>query len=360
MAQLQSSIEAAPLHGGATDVELLDSRDYYQELMQRIPHVRERAHMMAMAFWADGATEPLIESLADCAANTDANVSLAADSFSRLMYNHLPRWMLMGKMREASDGQWQRTKRLITRLEESGGQFKWLDTPSNLKKTLFFLNTNHIKATILDDTVYLGGANITGKDLSESIDFMVRVESPELADILELVLFEQEDIERSDFVLHSRNIGHIYFDSGKRNRSLIYETVNSLVAQAAEEVKLVTRFAPTGTLKRSLEQAQANGAEINCVYLRQKDISWLYKGLGRLGILQSRRLPARPQSDMSVEQYGPLHAKLLIADDKLVVSSHNFTGAGVLLGTKELAVITENTKLVAQAHEAFDTYFSEA
>jgi len=145
------------------------------------------------------------------------------------------------------------------------------------------------------------------------------------------------------------DIGKVLFDGGKFGGSIIYNEVVRLAHQA-EEILLVSQYCPTGKLSKILTQKPSR------VYFNQLENvdSKFNRAIIRLGkrSKRERNLYGRPKY---------LHAKFAIftmpdGSKKAITGSHNFVAASSILGTREVALETDDKKIIAQLEKFFHDF----
>lgn len=322
---------------------LMDVESYQREVAQNIGAAQQRALVMTLQYRADHLTDPIVDGMC-IAAKNGAKAVLAVDSFAELHDgNFYPSWAMTGSKAQEFSQEQAHMREMTDKLTEAGGTYR-LTNKAGIVKTLFpGINTNHIKTVVIDDTVYLTGANLIAENLENCADFVLRVHDKELADQIERYLFI-DDLPHQDQSIDFDEVGELLIDAGS-GTSIIYDRVCELIEEERDVVHFLSRFAPTGRMQRALHAAKQNGADVEGVRIRQSDLAIAYKCLGALGIMQSRGLAIDAQSASSVSSQGAIHGKMVRVGNHLVTTSHNLTAAGVILRTSEIALIAENANL---------------
>lgn len=322
---------------------LMDVESYQREVAENIGSAQQRALVMTLQYRADHLTDPIVDGMC-IAAKNGAKAILAVDSFAMLHDGSFyPNWAMTGSKAQEFGQEQAHMQEMADKLSEAGGTYRWTNK-AGIVKTLFpGINTNHIKTVVIDDTVYLTGANFIAENLEDCTDFVLRVRDKELADQVERHLFVG-DLPSQDQSVDLGEVGELLIDAG-RGSSIIYDRVCELIEEERDVVHFLSRFAPTGRMQRALHAAKQNGADVEGVRIRQSDLAIAYKCLGALGIIQSRGLAVDAQSVESVKSHGAIHGKMVRVGDRLVSTSHNLTAAGVILRTSEIALIAEDGRL---------------
>jgi cardiolipin synthase len=316
---------------------LLEARQYCADLTHMVAQAQRHIAISSLVLTDDVATHKLIEALV-AAAERGIVVELVADSFtfSELggYFNPFKRWT-RGSLR---------AKQTARRLQAAGARFTWLDDRHKLNP---FAGVTHSKWSIVDDTCYVfGGVNLYENGIDKSVDYMFRIDDANLASRLTK---QQHAIVASPSPLYTGYTalfgdGTWYIDSGQRDDSLIYSRACAL-ADEATRVLFVSQYSPSGPLATLLRATDAE-----CYFNQPHDTSFptslmLWHDRLRTGIVSRYRH----------KKY--LHAKFIIftmPDGKKIAltGSHNFSHKGVVFGTREIALETSDSAIIAQL-EAF-------
>jgi cardiolipin synthase len=293
--------------------------------------------------YRDKETGEFIEELL-AAARRGVDVAIATDFMT--FFNSLrdPRDIpLTYRSKSARD-----TRSLKKEFEKAGASFRFLG-----QHTPLFVTRTHSKWLVADDTVFAFGGVNTEAAAVENADFMFKFCDAELADSL---VKQQRVIERADKERHfSRNLavktsfGEVLFDGSTIGRSLIYDRMVGL-AEEATEILLVTQYCPSGKLARLLNKKKSRvyfNPWQNADYFFNR---WIIRGgqfLNRQNNLYKRK------------KY--LHAKFAIftmADGMkaAITGSHNFVATAGKLGTREVALLTQDEEIIGQLEAFFESH----
>lgn len=309
---------------------LLLPREYIHDAANAIKRAKHRVSFLCMLVTDDEATDELIDALCETA-ERGVQVDVAADVFTygELSGHFIPTRYFTKKTRA--------TTNMMRQFENSKVNFNWLGRFSNTP----FTGRTHIKWCVVDDTVYsFGGVNLYDTGISSN-DYMFKVYDHDLATIL---ISEYDRLVKADsghFAYRSRSIttktGITHIDGGLPFDSIIYRRACAL-AEEADKVTLVSQYCPTGKLSRLLRRTDAH------LYFNP----WRNaEGLDRL-VIRSGMAFSRQKTRYTHKQY--LHAKFILfemPDGRRVAltGSHNFVQGGVLLGTREVALETEDARI---------------
>lgn len=318
--------------------ELLLPVDYVKDATESIRQAKNRVSFLSMVLADDTATNGLITELSR-AAKRGVNVEVAGDIFT---YGEIGGTFLPIKYYSKPA---RATLRLSKKLRKSGVRFTWL---GRTKSTIFNGRT-HIKWCIVDDTVYsFGGVNLYDKGVS-NVDYMFKVTDRKLADNLVAEYRRLQQADARDYAYKSRaiphSLGEVLIDGGIFGESIIYRRACKL-AKEASSILLVSQYCPTGKLGRLVKKVDSK-----LYFNPPQNIHFINKVVISVGMFFSghRTLYKRPNY---------LHAKFIIftmpnGKKVAITGSHNFVYGGVLLGTREIALQTENKAIIKQLEDFF-------
>jgi cardiolipin synthase len=317
----------------STSPKLMLPAAYVTDAAKHIREAKSRVSFLSMVVADDKATDELIDALA-AAAERGVTVEVAADVFT---YGELGGFVWPTRYRSKQS---RATSKMGKQFLKSGVKFTWLGR----SLSLIYSGRTHIKWCVVDDTVYsFGGVNLYQKGI-ESYDYMFKVQDSDLADKL---IDEYHRLARADtggYAYRSHSFMHgqdtILIDGGFFGDSIIYRRACKL-AKEAKNVTLVSQYCPTGKLTRILKKTNTK------LYFNQPSNA---KHLNRFAIKLGMFLTGN-KTEYKKSRY--LHAKFMLFEmndgRKIALSgSHNFSNAGVLLGTREIALQTENPEVISQ------------
>ncbi|MFZ2513627.1 MAG: phospholipase D-like domain-containing protein [Candidatus Saccharimonadales bacterium] len=318
-------------------VRVLAAKEYVAEATRLVRAAQSRIVLFTMIMTYDAYTEEFFDALCG-AAQRGIPVEVAGDIFT------------LGVMSFETDGQvWNNsgiksTLKMRERLEDAGAHFSWV---GQLGPILYAQRT-HLKWCIIDDAVFcFGGVNLYKNGIT-SLDYMLLLNDAALANRL---VSEHERLcsaNRSGSWYKSFSFdctaGRVLVDGGIIGRSLIYRRACELAAQASD-ILYISQYPPGATLVRSFA-----GKQTRLYYNRWQQAFGMNKMLLRLRSL-------RGKWPTEFRRSGYIHAKCIIftmPDGQKVALSgtHNFERGGVLLGTREIALETDQPELI----EALETY----
>ena len=329
-------------------IELLLPPDYLKTATKAINKAERRVCLICLTMYRDKVTNHFIDALVD-AAKRGVDVHVAADfaSFS-LAVEHGS--AIKSAVREFRDG-----TGLSREFRSAGATFRWLGRNYG---TLFSART-HSKWLVVDDTVFMfGGVNTDDDAVKKYNDYMFRIDDPQLADLVEK---EHRNVERADRTKRlTRNhretssVGTVLFDNGHPLWSIIYNTVVKLTKDPeVDHMLFVSQYSPSGLLARAIRKRSGVDTGFAQIYFNpiEKVDSPSNQFMLHLGSndLREKNLYKR-------DQY--LHAKFIIftyndGHQVAITGSHNFVEASSRIGTREVALLTENRDIIRALEKFF-------
>lgn len=317
---------------------LLMPLTFVRQLTEDVRKAKRRITLFSHIIAYDDSTEELVAALCE-AAKRGIAVDVAGDVFT---YGILGGWKVVPlKPNERI----RALRTMVKKFKASGVNYRWIGQFG----PFLFAGRTHVKWAVVDDTVYsFGGINLYAKGLREVTDYTLRGTDAKLGDSL---IAEQKRIARADrkgkfYRSHhfATKSGTVLIDGGRPIDSIIYRRACELSKQA-KEIIYVSQYCPTGKLGKLLVE---NDAKLYFSHWRQAD-SLNNKLLIRLSMLTT--------GHQTIYQREPfIHAKfiLFIMPDgrKIAITgSHNFVWAGVLLGTREVALETSDPTTIKALEE---------
>jgi cardiolipin synthase len=319
----------------SSSLKLLSPTEYVKDATKHVKNARTRVSFLALIVANEQKTNSLIDALLETSRN-GIKVEIAADVFT---YGDIG-GALPTRRR-------YRQSRLITKMshefKDNGIKFNWLGRSSSL----IYSGRTHTKWCIVDDVVYsFGGVNLSN-DHIENYDYMIKIKDNELADKL---VNEQHRLVRADsggyaYPSHSFEHGNntVLIDGGLFGDSIIYRRACKLASEA-KRVTFVSQYCPTGKLSRILKRTNSK------LYFNSSSNA---KGISKFAIWAAKLLT---QNISLYKKPRYLHAKLMICympDGRRVAltGSHNLSNIGMLLGTREIALETEDQNIIDQLED---------
>ncbi len=321
--------------------KLLSPHEYIDEATKSIQQAKQHIAFVSMMVTDDKRTENFIDALAE-AAKRGVKVEVAADIFTfGELSGHLRPMRYYSKSSKL-------TKGMAKKLHKAGASFTWVGRFSALP----FTGRNHMKCLVVDDTVFsFGGVNMDADSL-ENTDYMFMVGDTQLAlelrdDISRII---KADSRHFSYRSHEFSFGKqskVLVDGGLQGDSIIYRRACQL-AKEADEILFVSQYCPTSKLSRLMKQKKTRlyfnapnraNTKLNHAII---GVNMFFSGNNSL-----------------YERKTYLHAKFMIftmpgGKKVAITGSHNFTYIGALFGTREIALETEDTKIIKQLERFFE------
>ncbi len=313
--------------------DLLLPQEYIADATRRIHDATRRVRVIALTIADEIETEALLDALV-VAARRGVDVHVAADTFTYAdaAGRFVPKSYLTKRRRTSMD--------MTTKLTDAGATFDWLGQEGGLP----WRGRTHTKFCVVDDTVYsFGGVNLDDRGAT-SADYMLRITDPRLAEDLVRVYARTRSANsffsgfRSSALKYGKD--HVLVDGGIPGDSIIYRQALKW-ARKSQRIVLVSQYCPTGDLGKIVASKNhemwfnppRNASRFN-----------------RLLISASMTI-TRHHTLYRKRQY--LHAKVIVfylesGERVAITGSHNFVRGGVNLGTREIALQTENPLVIDQ------------
>lgn len=335
--------------------EIMLTTDACREVAAIIPTAQERVLATTMAIAADDRSVRMTSPMLDRARDhyNDVRVRLQADPMSYLTTpKGIPSWLVRFSPSERSRLQY--LGQLPDTFAEAGAEFRWTDTPGLRKRAFPILDISHVKLVEVDDTIYLPWASV-GPDIDSTTDMTAKITDRALADDLEDVLFSDEPIP-DDYATTTSNGDQVWIGQAHNEQLTgINDRLGEIIANATTVVQISGKFRPTAQLYEPLQQARANGAEIDFVH-NATPASAIHRARDWLG--KSKNNPwMRSQSSSCKEKYGRVHATFLRADNTLALTTTLFDwmcGKGRM---KELAYVSFDSHAVERGSQLFEMLY---
>jgi cardiolipin synthase len=321
-----------------TPATLLAGPEYVANATAAIRQARHRVRLTTLTIADERETGALIEALG-AAARRGVDVDVAADAFTYIdgAGTFLPKGYLSQRRRSSND--------LAHALRSAGVRFTWLGRDTGLP----WRGRTHTKFCVVDNVIYsFGGVNLDDQGVT-NIDYMLKVADERLADDLTqvydriLTANSHERGHRSKALKYGKD--QVLVDGGIPGDSIIYRRALKY-ARKATRVLLVSQYCPTGELGREITtkphelwfNPPRNAAPFNRILIA---VSMLVTG---------------HRTRYRKAQY--LHAKCIVfylphGKRVAITGSHNFVKGGVTLGTREIALQTQNPLVIDQIEDFF-------
>lgn len=239
-------------------------------------------------------------------------------------------------------------------LDTAGVDVRIVEPLPRYRYPVFPVGRNHIKMALVDDNAYLGGMNAGQESDYQRVDYMLKLHDEEIVNVLANQFANAGNESKQSDILTSTNSGDVLIDTGHPGRSLILDTAAEMISHTKTHdcVSVLTPWIPDGKLLHTLDQAYKRGVNVEVitsyqpfslsmegVYALAKKVSWLTLLKNGIKI---------PITFLPVEVHGKGLITQSRAGTNTLLTSHNFTNKGVLLGTKEIAFLTKDQSIGEQ------------
>lgn len=314
-------------------LKLLLPNEYIKDIIKQVESAKNHISIICMVLVDEAPINKLVDALCE-AAKRGTTVEVAADIFT---FGAMGGFLIPAHDRSK---QFHNLKSMRKRLIASGAKFNWLGKTH----ATIFTGRTHIKWCLVDDIVYsFGGINLYKSGI-ENNDYMFKTNNHKLAikliDEQRLLTVADQDEHSYRSYSFDCNIGTVLIDGGIPGDSIIYRQACRLADQA-KKIVLVSQYCPSGRLNRSLKKASAK------LYFNHFTHA---SGANKILIFFSMLLSGNKTLYKKSEY---LHAKFMIFEmtdgHKIALTgSHNFSSAGVMGGTREVALQTEDESIIEQ------------
>lgn len=327
------------------NMKLVLPPDYVVQATELVKMAHTRVYLIAMVIADHPATHELIVALED-AAKRGVSVTVTADIFTygEVSGSFLP-------VRYYSPGV-KDLNTMVKNLKAAGVKFLWLGKGH----TTLFNGRTHSKWCVVDDDCFVfGGVNMYQKGVLDQADYMFHIKNNRLADRL---VYEQSRIVKAErtstnypSVTYELEGNSVLIDGGIIAHSVIYHRATEL-AKDAKYILYVSQYCPTGKLSRIFKKKNVS------LYFNHPEKADLLNGI----LIKINMLTSGFKTLYSNKK-PYLHAKFIIFTMKdgskvAITGSHNFAYTGVLFGTREIALETNDPSIISQLESFYKKYIA--
>lgn len=321
------------------------TREYYEQLIADINAARQgdRVLLVTMSYeLLEQQIADLVEALIE-SAKRGANVILQVDanSFLEDTHGHLGPLFWHGKLSEKMPKVWRTSYDSLNQLREAGAEVVITNMPGRAFAAPM-VGRSHIKASVINDKIYLGGCNLSDMHL----DIMVAWQDTETAnwlfDLMERRIKHPKTLQAfgtKDMRHEISNTEEIILDVGVKKQSEIYREALDIIDRAQDWLIITCQFFPHSTTAQHLKQAYDRGVRVIPIFNHYKAHSVISRPV-QYGVRTRERL-RMPASFFDAE-LAPgttyLHAKLIATEQEAIIGSHNYIPEGINFGTAEIAL----------------------
>jgi len=333
---------------------LLDRREYFAALLQDIQATKPGEYIALTAMEFDPAVAAVAEifaALAEAAQRgVKAYVSVDAINFMDLEAVG-PFWRVHPLSRTSSPS-CAPYLQLLETLKKAGGHYGVTNWPAQRSWQFVPKGRSHIKAASIGNKLYVGGCNLSNpNDIDCMISWSDKTVSSWIRTMIISMVQTQDTAQAFNLSDETLRIGPnmaLLRDAGKPKQSVIYENALELIDEAKQYITITCQYFPGGRTAQHLLAAQARGVTVEILFSPPH----AHRKFASLHTLDQAFEHLRLPSDFfahRLPKHAPkLHAKVLTSDIGTMVGSHNYVEAGVLFGTAEIALRTDDTQLGQQ------------
>ena len=324
--------------------KLLIATDFARDAVKSIDKASVRIALITTTFRADDTLSSSIIDALCRARDRGVIVSICADTFTYLE----PGGFSLRSTKQYSARAFNALK-LERKLKSHGVSFRWLGRLSNFG----FTGRTHSKWLIVDDMTYcFGGVNFDAESFSHN-DYMFRLTDSHFAEKLftqhlrTIKADQSGHADRHHRIMVSKTSTALV-DRGLIGDSIIYRRACELASEATD-ITLVSQYCPTGKQSRILRRKHAK-----LYFNHWQNTNGVNTAMIRFGMTLTRQHTLYRR-----DQY--LHAKFILftmpdGSKVAITGSHNFMFGSVAFGTREIALETSDTAIIAQLEHFFKTH----
>lgn len=236
----------------------------------------------------------------------------------------------------------------LTHLQEQGVTVTITNPPERRFQSPF-TGRSHIKTTIINDLVYMGGCNLHAPHSDCMVSWRDKTSANWLYNLMiardsqpqTLTAWGTHDLRQT---LDSQS--ELILDVGVTHQSAIYDEALAAIDRAKEWLVITCQYFPHSTTAKHLREAHRRGVKVLPIFNHYRAHSLINRPL-QFGVTQRERL--RMPASFFAGQLPPganyLHAKVLASEQEVFVGSHNYIPTGVTFGTAELALHSKDPAL---------------
>ncbi|HSX01606.1 MAG TPA: phospholipase D-like domain-containing protein [Candidatus Saccharimonas sp.] len=313
--------------------QVLPAPDYRDALVRDLQTAKHRVVIVVHLFLWDDDTQPVFDAL-EAAARRGVQMQVVFDTFTR--YSVTRGLLPYNPLRSPDPKRLAATLAGFDRLRAAGAEVVELGSVGRFNP---YRGRCHAKFSVVDDIAYcFGGTNLYREGITQSLDYMTRLEHAGLASELCATAATMAGGGLApDHRWRLDAASELLVDHGQPRASIIYDQACAYAAQA-KRVYYVSQFYPTGRLAGLLRRS-----DTTCYTNRPRHTTRHVAAM-----LIADRLKTGLTNHYRRDIF--LHAKFILFELRdgtraLLAGSHNFSWPGVLFGTQEVAVASTDPKL---------------
>lgn len=321
------------------------TREYYRQLLADVQNTKKGDRILLVTMSYELREQQIID-LMDAVTKSAKRgvyvvVQVDANSFLEDTQGHLGPLFWHGKLSEKMPKVWQESYDSLERLRDAGATVIITNMPTRAFAGPM-IGRSHIKASIINDKVYLGGCNLSDMHL----DIMVAWQAADTADWLFGLMERRIKNPQTLEAFGTKDIRHmisdtaeIILDVGVKKQSEIYREALDVIDRAQDWLVITCQFFPHSTTAQHLKKAHERGVRVIPIFNHYKAHSAMSRPV-QFGVRTRERL--RMPATFFETELAPgtryLHAKLIATEREAIVGSHNYIPEGINFGTAEIAL----------------------
>ena len=251
-----------------------NDEEYFSEITRKIAATKrgDRVALMTMSFDpTEPRTEPLMRELY-AATDRGVHVQLNIDAISfMLVKNYRPDRNLLRRPDPAhmKGAYFKRRYAALEQLERRDGRFAVTNLPSQ-GLTNPFAGRSHIKFTVINHDVYIGGCNL---GQTWQIDLMVCLHETQLSNWVYDFILKAARQPYLKTMLNGRDFEHridrattLLIDAGVQGQSLIYDRTLEMIDTAKRHIVITCQYFPDNITAEHLLAAQKRGVDVTIYF----------------------------------------------------------------------------------------------
>jgi len=312
-----------------THPKIVEAKDYYTLLVDYITQARDQIYICSMTFTLGDKINHIIDLLL-LSLKRQVKICLVIDIYS---------FSVIGEERQNVIKQKRLINKRLSALRTAGADIRVVGK-IGLNP---FAHRTHVKAVVIDDLVLcFGGINFSETSFNNN-DYMLGINNKQLADKVISIINSTSNLNCPNINYRFNETNQLLYDGGNQHQSIIYDKACQLTARA-HQVLFVSRMCPSGQLAKLMAQSNTK-----YIYNRANQT----KFPTNLSITYDQ-LIYKIKNSYQGEKY--VHAKLILftmlnGEKYLISGSNNFNYRGIKYGTKEIALLSSDTKLWQQLLE---------
>jgi phosphatidylserine/phosphatidylglycerophosphate/cardiolipin synthase-like enzyme len=333
--------------------------DYYLEVAKQVAATKsgDRIAIITMTFWPEEQLiRPIFEELIK-AAKRGVRIDLAIDAFAFMMTQKDepigPLFFNLDPAKTKLPRRFYLKMKALNEFSKAGGHYYILNKPTHWP-TNPTSGRSHIKATVINDEVYVGGCNFGD---SNQIDYMVRIRNAETTEWIYEMIHRiakngnsRRALDSTDLSLNPDTDTEILVDSGVKRQSLILDTALDFIDQSQKWLVITCQYYPGGMTADHIDSAHKRGVKVYPIYNNTNKFGAV-ESLVHSMILERERLRHSKAlfNGQLPRSHKRLHAKLIATENGAMIGSHNYVDMLVRRGTAEIAILRHDPDFAIEA-----------